>query len=118
MSSSKKTIDETSSLREIAHKVCDALLRQDVNAVLSGGAVVSIYTENKDQSYDLDFISQAPVAEIAGILSELGFTQRGTRYFSHPNSKFEIEFPGSIMMVGDTAISDYAEDANKHGTLR
>jgi len=44
------------SLGEIAAFVCSHLRKHGINVVLSGGACVSIYTTNRYQSYDLDFV--------------------------------------------------------------
>jgi hypothetical protein len=44
------------SLEELAALVCSTLERHGVSVVLSGGSVVSIYSNNAYQSNDLDFI--------------------------------------------------------------
>lgn len=49
-------ITEKTTLTELAAIVSDALQRTDIVATLSGGAAVSIYTENRYQSEDLDFV--------------------------------------------------------------
>lgn len=49
-------IDEQMSLEEIAALVCTALERDGIEVVLSGGSVVSIYSNAEYVSYDLDFI--------------------------------------------------------------
>jgi hypothetical protein len=41
---------------EVAAAVCAALERAGIPVVLSGGSVVSIYSDNEYESYDLDFI--------------------------------------------------------------
>ena len=43
-------------LKEFAILISDHLSRNGIDAVLSGGACVSIYTKNKYISYDLDFV--------------------------------------------------------------
>ncbi len=40
-------ITKKSDLRTVASIVCDCLLKNGIDAVLSGGAVVSIYTNKK-----------------------------------------------------------------------
>ncbi len=44
------------SIGELAAFVCTHLKDNGIDVVLSGGACVSIYTKNRYQSYDLDFI--------------------------------------------------------------
>ncbi len=42
---------------EFAALIASCLQSKGISTVLTGGAVVSIYTENKYMSYDADFIS-------------------------------------------------------------
>lgn len=68
-------IDELTSLEHIAALVSEALARAGINAVLSGGAVVSIYSENEFQSYDLDFITSHAMKEVVAPLAALGYVR-------------------------------------------
>ncbi len=67
MNSSTPRIDEKTSLDDLAHLICGTLAAHGIDAVLSGGAVVSLYTHNGYLSYDLDFITSTPIANIAPI---------------------------------------------------
>lgn len=51
------SINQESTLKDVALIVCKALKDEGIEAVLSGGAVVSIYSENRYMSLDLDFIA-------------------------------------------------------------
>lgn len=42
-------ITKSSDIKTVASIVCDCLLKHGINAVLSGGAVVSIYTNNEGE---------------------------------------------------------------------
>ena len=44
------------SLEQVAALVCATLDRHGISVVLSGGAVVSIYSDDEYVSFDLDFI--------------------------------------------------------------
>jgi hypothetical protein len=44
------------SLKDFAIFVSDYLSKKEIDTVLSGGACVTIYTNNKYTSYDLDFV--------------------------------------------------------------
>jgi len=57
-------ISKQTSLEELAYFVCSALQKHGVEAVLTGGAAVSIYTNNRYQSFDLDFVTLASVKQI------------------------------------------------------
>lgn len=47
----------TVSLKDLAGLVSEAMRKGGVDAVLVGGACVTIYTDNRYQSYDLDYVS-------------------------------------------------------------
>lgn len=71
-----------------------------ISAVLVGGAVVSIYTENKYESRDLDFVSSGEHSSIEALMIELGFKPQG-REFVHPQTKFTVEFPPGPIAIGN-----------------
>ena len=70
-------ITDKTSLTEMAAIVCVALERHGIIATLSGGAAVSIYTENRYVSEDLDFVTAARIDEIKLVLEPMGFEHRG-----------------------------------------
>lgn len=55
--------------------VCGTLEQAGFSAVLTGGAVVSIYSENDYASYDLDIISNASQSALDHAMNDLGFTR-------------------------------------------
>ncbi|MES2768445.1 MAG: hypothetical protein V4596_04800 [Bdellovibrionota bacterium] len=71
-----------------------------ISCVLVGGACVSIYTNEKYESKDLDFISPYSLEVISKALKEIGFTKNG-RYFVHQNSDFYVEFPSGPLAIGN-----------------
>ncbi|OFZ54758.1 MAG: hypothetical protein A2428_01045 [Bdellovibrionales bacterium RIFOXYC1_FULL_54_43] len=113
-----KTISEKTTIAELGAIVCEALKKVGIDAFLSGGAVVSIYTDNRYESYDLDFVSLADRSKIKKVMEELGFNQDKSRLFIHPKSKFYVEFPGSAMRVGESLISEFEELKLPSGTLK
>ena len=46
------------SVGEVAAYVAEHLRQSDIYVVLTGGSCVSIYTDNRYLSYDLDFIEE------------------------------------------------------------
>jgi hypothetical protein len=100
-------IHKTSSLAEIAAIVSDTLTKANIIAVLTGGGVVTVYSENEYQSDDLDFISPASSQKLEAAMSQIGFSKEG-RYFIHPNTNYYVEFPPSPLMIGEQYI-DYKE---------
>jgi len=55
-------ITEETTLTELAAIVSDVLEREGIVATLSGGAAVSIYSDNRYVSEDLDFVTVALVS--------------------------------------------------------
>jgi hypothetical protein len=61
-------ITPNSTLQDVAAIVSNSLEQAGIAATLSGGAAVSIYTDNEYQSKDLDFVTAALVADISPVL--------------------------------------------------
>lgn len=100
-------ITQQTTLIELAAIVSDALQRADIVATLSGGAAVSIYTDNRYQSEDLDFVTVALVDELKAVLEPLGFKHTGRprlSVFEHPATPWYIEFPPAPLSFGGTYI--------------
>ncbi len=110
-------ISRNSDIQTIASIVCDHLLRHGVDAVLSGGAVVSIYTNNEYESKDLDFISSTSIKTIEQALDSLGFKKSSGRHFTHPKTEYFVEFPKPPLSIGNLPIKKWATQKNKSGTL-
>jgi hypothetical protein len=107
------------SIGEIAAHVAEHLRRGGINVVLTGGSCVSIYTDNRYTSYDLDFIEEIRSGrkKLAGILTKLGFKEKN-RYFIHPDTPFFVEFPAGPLAIGDEPVRDVASLEFPTGTLR
>lgn len=99
------SITRHSSPLELAAIVSQTLENAGLTAVLSGGAAVSIYTEGRYESSDLDFVSNEQISRLAAALAPLGFTQAGSRHFEHPDSDYYVEFPPGPLAVGGLLIT-------------
>lgn len=93
-------IVNTMSRKAFAATVVRQLERHGISCVLVGGACVSIYTEEKHASRDLDFISPYSHEAIEKALAQIGFTREG-RYFKHQNSEMYVEFPTGPIAIGN-----------------
>lgn len=93
-------INKKTTRLELAAIVTAALEKKDISAVLVGGAVVSIYTENAYESKDLDFISPAEHKNISQVMLTLGFKREG-RNFLHDQTTLTVEFPTGPIGIGD-----------------
>lgn len=101
-------ITKNISLKDLALIVGKVLFDADIDAVLTGGAVVSIYTDNMYQSFDLDFITHSSYKKLEKALMGTGFFREG-RYFRHPETDFFIDFPAPPIAIGNKPIYDFNE---------
>ncbi len=100
-------ITKATKLTELAAIVSDALERAGIVATLSGGAAVSIYSENQFESEDLDFVTVARTNELKKVLEPLGFKHSGTprlSVFEHPATRWYLEFPPAPLGFGGTYV--------------
>ena len=106
------------SVGELAAFVCSRLRRHGIAAVLSGGACVSIYTDNRYQSLDLDFIENVPIGgkRLKDVLLEFGFVEKG-RFFVHPDTDFFLDFPAGPLAVGSEPVQRIHEMTFPTGRL-
>ena len=106
------------SVGELSAFVCSHLRKHGIAAVLSGGACVAIYTDNRYQSLDLDFIENVPVGgrRLKDVLAEVGFVEKG-RFFVHPDTDFFLDFPAGPLAVGSEPVQKIHEMAFPTGRL-
>lgn len=101
-------ITEQSSVEEVAAIVSDALEGAGITATLSGGSVVTIYSNNAYLSRDLDFVTSAMVDDLKPVLESLGFEHTGIprlSQFSHPSVEWYVEFPPSPLTFGNLHVN-------------
>jgi len=79
---------------ELGAYVHSHLYDRGIDVVLSGGAVVAIYTSGKYVSRDLDFVNRfaAKGDAIKLAMEELGFQETG-RHFKHPETEYFVRVP-------------------------
>ncbi len=99
---------ESITIKEFAGIVSYALKKNNIDAVLVGGACVSIYSGNKYLSYDLDYSSYNTIKEIKPCLEEIGFKQTAPNRFEIKKCKFYIEFvTWPVTLGGSKAITKF-----------
>jgi hypothetical protein len=98
------------SLPGLAAIICDACRKNGIDVVLSGGACVSIYTHNKYESFDLDFVLLANIGrkKIGLALETLGFRKDG-RHYRHPDTPYIVEFLSPPLSVGGEPVREIHE---------
>ncbi len=95
---------EQIKIKELSALVCHKLNEKGIDAVLVGGACVSIYTKNKYVSYDLDFVSYAALKDIADALTGLGFKRESSRHFVRADCPYFIEFVAPPLSIGSERV--------------
>jgi hypothetical protein len=106
-----KVLGESSSIEEVAATVSHALTAAGITAVLSGGAVVQIYSHGLYVSRDLDFVASASHRQIEAAMDSLGFTRQQGRHFTHPECPYTLEFPPWPLAIGRELIREWIERA-------
>ena len=104
---------------ELAAFIQTHLREKGIDVVLSGGASVSIYSNNRYVSWDLDLVNPYFVKRRAlrEIMQGLGFHEEG-RHFEHPDIQFFVEFPPGPLAVGVEPVKQVNEIKFSTGILR
>jgi hypothetical protein len=105
------------SIIELAAIVSEKLREKEIDSLVVGGACVSIYTRNRYQSSDIDFVSHSTLKQITSALSELGFSKRSSRHFARQDCSFFIEFVSPPAAVGRERIRDTHQLTTRFGNL-
>lgn len=87
-------------IKDLAIIVSSELEKNNISAVLVGGACVSIYSYNEYLSMDLDYVTYATIKELKPLMSNLGFSQKSSRHFEHQECRFFIEFLPPPIAIG------------------
>lgn len=90
---------------------------QGIDAVLVGGACVSIYSQNKYQSYDLDFVTYNQLKQVEKALAKEGFKRTG-RCFTHEDCPFLIDFVNPPIAIGNEMIHHFKTLKTSIGSLQ
>lgn len=104
------------NIKELAHFICDLLAKNKIDAILVGGACVSIYSKNKYQSYDLDFVTDKTLKEIEPVLNKIDFKRVG-RIFKSDKTDYVIDFVSYPVMVGKEQTKNFEIIKTKYGQL-
>jgi len=100
-----KAITKDMAVAELAGIVAEHLRSRGIDVVLSGGALVGIYSHGEYMSEDIDFVTFASNKEIAPALAELGFRKGPGRHFIHPGTNLILEFPRGPLSVGEELVT-------------
>jgi hypothetical protein len=104
-------------IKDLAALISGKLRENGIDAILVGGACVSIYTKNKYQSFDLDFVTHTTIKKVAPVLAEVGFRRESSRHFTRRDCPFFIEFVAPPAAIGNEPIKGEKEIKTKLGTI-
>ncbi len=107
----------TIELKELACFIYETLKANDIDAVLVGGACVSIYSYNCYQSYDLDFATYQDLKTIEKILKDFNFKRIG-RCFSRIDCPYVIDFVNPPIAIGHESIRSFENLTTSIGSLQ
>jgi hypothetical protein len=104
---------------ELAAFVQEHLRAREIEVVLSGGAVVGIYSDGKYVSKGIDLVNAqfADRRRIETAMQKIGFKPVG-RHFEHPDSDQIIEFPSGPLSLGSDKVTQFNEIKLETGLLR
>lgn len=111
-------ISREMSVADLAALVCQRLADHGIEAVLTGGSVVTIYSDNEYASDDLDFISTARQKHIASAMATLGFKPAQGKHFEHPDTDLFVEFPAPPLAIGNEPVTHTAEQRREGNVLK
>lgn len=97
---------EKIGIKQLAALISEKLRERGIDAILVGGACVSIYTKNRYLSFDLDFVTHAPLKEVALVMKEVGFKRESSRHFVRTDCPFFIEFVAPPVAIGNEPIKE------------
>lgn len=104
---------------EVAAYVQSHLADKGIEVVLSGGACVSIYSNDRYVSLDIDFVNAYSSSRkaIQEAMEQIGFIEDG-RHFTHPQTRFFVEFPPGPLAVGTEPVREINDLVLATGRLR
>lgn len=67
---------------------------------------MTIYSKNRYQSYDLDYITYEDMKKVKKALNEIGFIEKN-KYFQHEGCQWFLEFVSPPVAVGNEPIVEF-----------
>ncbi|MCK5220203.1 MAG: hypothetical protein KAR14_01360 [Candidatus Aminicenantes bacterium] len=112
-------IEDCKNIKEYAQVVSQHLHDRNIDNILTGGACVSIYTNEKYRSNDLDFLIVGDVQfkNIRSALKELGFEEKG-RIFLHRKFEISVDLVSPPLTIGEEHITKVNEIKEKNTLLK
>jgi hypothetical protein len=109
------------TIKNLASIIGKQLNKYDIDAVLTGGACVTVFSGNMYVSSDLDFVSSATVdmpRVVKKAMEEIGFARSAEGYFRNPDCPYFIEFISSPLAVGNEPPKKVIKMKTRLGSFR
>jgi hypothetical protein len=104
-------------IKELAGLISECLRKDGIDAVLVGGACVSIYSKNRYISYDLDYVTYEDKQKVKASLEKIGFHLK-QKHFAHFQCPFLIEFVTPPVAVGKEAVKQFQNLSTTLGSIK
>jgi hypothetical protein len=109
------------SIKDLAALVNKHLEKHKIDAVLTGGACVNIFSKNRYKSLDLDFVTSAveyKPGEIKIAMEEIGFSRKPEGFFEHHDCPYIIEFIPPPLSIGKEPVKNIKTLKTKYGGFK
>jgi hypothetical protein len=106
------------SMEELAAIIAAQLKLNNIQVVLVGGLAVSLYTDNRYLTKDIDMVDisyQKPVT-MQTAMAILGFYKQG-RIYCNDTTDITVEFPAAPLSVGDEVITKQTTASTPFGDI-
>ncbi len=113
----KKMPWDNMGTKELAGLISHHLKADGIEVILVGGSCVTIYSNNRYISQDLDYVGYEDFHKIEHSLKKIGFIRKG-RHFEHPECPFLIDFVTEPVAVGSEIITKFEKILTKYGTFK
>ncbi len=105
------------TLEQLAAIVSKKMQEHGIDSILVGGGCVSIYSHNRYQSYDLDYVTYENMRKVERALKEINFIKSG-KHFEHQECEYYIEFVSPPVAIGNEPIQEYKYHKTPLGTIK
>lgn len=103
--------------RDLAGLICQNFRDDGIEAILVGGSCVTIYSNNRYMSLDLDYVTYEELEKVEKSLKRIGFVKNG-KYFEHPDCALYIDFLAEPVAIGNEIIQNFEEIKTKYGFFK
>lgn len=107
------------SREELGAYIANHLKKYGIEITLAGGSCVSIYSDERYVTSDLDFVETTDTKRkiLANYLKEIGFYEED-RFFKHPETNYFIDFLAGPLAVGAEPIMEIIKIDTEMGSLK